>query len=38
MAENIRADALHILGRDVAAPIEEGMRARGKCKINRGAR
>src|SRR5215211_8752652 len=37
MAQHVGADALHVLWRDVAAPVQERMCARTKCEINRGA-
>src|SRR6266446_1423488 len=34
MAQHVRADALHVLWRDVAAPVQKRMCARTECKIN----
>ena len=38
VAQHIGADALHVLRRDVAAAVQERVRARGEREINRGAR
>src|SRR5689334_5781608 len=38
MAEHVRPDRLHVLGRDVAAVTEERVRARGESERDRRAR
>src|SRR5215211_1405560 len=37
MAQHVGTNALHVLWRYVAAPIQECVCARSKCEINRGA-
>src|SRR6478752_6655104 len=38
VTQHVGADALYVLRRDVAAPVQERMRARTECEINGGTR
>src|SRR5436853_2041314 len=38
MAQHVGANTLHILWRNISAPVQERMGARSECKVNGGAR
>src|SRR5437762_2124147 len=38
MTQHVGTDALHILWRDIAAAVQEGVSARTECEINCGSR